>query len=296
MSELSTRRLSTIEIFCKAAELGSFARTAEVLGLNPSAVSKAISRLEKRLSVKLFHRTTRSLRLTEAGQLFFERCQQALGDIAEAEASVTQSVEVPRGTLRVSLPNAYSVHVLAPRLHHFYQQYPEIELQLDVSDRFVDLVEENIDIAIRFGKLVDSNLTVRPLQAYRTVTVASPNYLQRCGTPKNPEDLHNHNCIQLIASRSRQPMKWKYWNGQTYADVPVQGSHSVVGADTARILAIHGIGITHLSEFVVAKDIETGVLQPVLPAIESPVRNAFALYKQRQHISHKTQLFLDFLA
>ena len=193
MPKRSTQRLSAIEIFCKASELGSFARTAEILGLNPSAISKAVSRLENRLGVKLFHRTTRSLRLTQEGQLYFERCQQALGDISEAEALITQGIETPSGLLRVSSSAAYSTCVLAPRLHHFFRQYPEIELALDVSDRFVDLVEENIDIAIRFGTLSDSNLRVRPLHSYRLVTVASPDYLQQHGTPKNIEDLQHHN-------------------------------------------------------------------------------------------------------
>ncbi|MEM9904202.1 MAG: LysR family transcriptional regulator [Cyanobacteria bacterium P01_D01_bin.44] len=295
MPELSTQRLSTIEIFCKAAELGSFARTAEILGLNPSAVSKAVSRLEKRLGVKLFHRTTRSLRLTQEGIIYFERCQQALSTIAEAEVLITQGVETPKGLLRVSLPAAYSTHVLAPRLPTFTQQYPEIQIELHVSDRFVDLVEENIDVAIRFGSLSDSNLMVQPLQSYRVVTVAAPSYLQQHGTPTTLTALQQHNCIRLLAARTGQPMKWLYRMGQDFSEVAVQGSPMVTGADTARILAIQGVGITHLIEFVVQIDLQVGRLQAVLEDIESPVRQAFALYKQRQHTSLKVQLFLDFL-
>lgn len=296
MANLSTQRLSTIEIFCKAAELGSFARTAEILGLNPSAVSKAVSRLERRLAVKLFHRTTRSLRLTQEGTTYFERCQQALDEIAAAEALITQGIEAPKGRLRVSLPAAYSTHVLAPRLPQFIQQYPEIEIELHVSDRFVDLVEENIDVAIRFGSLSDSNLTVRPLQSYRVVTVAAPSYLQQHDRPTTLAALKQHNCIRLLAARTGQPMKWLYRMGQDFSEVTVQGSPLVTGADTARILALQGVGITHLVEFVVQTDLQVGRLQAVLEDIESPMRQAFALYKQRQHISLKVQLFLDFLA
>ena len=296
MANLSTQRLSTIEIFCKAAELGSFARTAEVLGVNPSAVSKAVSRLEQRLAVKLFHRTTRSLHLTEEGTLYFERCHQALDDIAEAEGLITQGTHQPQGRLRVSLPGAYSVHVLAPRLPDFLAQYPEIQIELHVSDRFVDLVEENIDVAIRFGSLSDSNLMVQPLQSYRVVTVAAPSYLQQHGTPTSAAALQQHNCIRLLSSRTGQPMKWLYRVERDFSAVTVQGSPMVTGADIARILAIQGVGITHLIEFVVQTDLQVGRLQAVLEDLESPVRQAFALYKQRQHTSLKIKLFLDFLA
>lgn len=296
MAHLSTQRLSTIEIFCKAAELGSFARTAEVLGLNPSAVSKAVSRLEQRLVVKLFHRTTRSLRLTEEGCLYFERCRQALGDIAEAESLITQGTRQPQGRLRVSLPGAYSVHVLAPRLPDFLAQYPEIQVELLVSDRFVDLVEENIDVAIRFGNLPDSNLRIQPLQPYRLVTVASPEYLKQRGTPQTLAELQGHNCIQLLSTRTGQPMKWLYHTGKDVTEVTVQGSPIVTGADTARILALAGVGIALVIEFVVRADLQAGRLQVILEEIESPVRPAFALYQQRQYLSQKVQVFLEFLA
>lgn len=296
MANLSTQRLSTIEIFCKAAELGSFARTAEVLGLNPSAVSKAVSRLEQRLAVKLFYRTTRSLRLTEEGSLYFERCHQALGDISEAEALIMRGARHPQGRLRLSLPGAYSVHVLAPRLPDFLAQYPDIQVELLVSERFVDLVEENIDVAIRFGDLPDSNLRVQPLQAYRLVTVASPHYLQQRGTPQTMADLQAHNCIQLLSARTGQPMKWLYRTDKDFSEANVQGSSMVTGADTARVLTLEGLGITLIIEFVVRADIQAGRLQPLLRDLESPVRQAFALYKQRRHLSQKVQLFLDFLA
>ncbi|MEM1241839.1 MAG: LysR family transcriptional regulator [Cyanobacteria bacterium P01_H01_bin.26] len=296
MADLSTQRLSTIEIFCKAAELGSFARTAVVLGISPSAVSKAVFRLEQRLGVRLFHRTTRSLRLTQEGTLYFERCQQALGDIAEAEVLITQGVDTPTGLLRVSLPAAYSIHVLAPRLPAFMQQYPKIQLELHVSDRFVDLVEENIDVAIRFGNLSDSTLRIRPLQSYRVVTVAAPSYLQQHGTPTTLAELQQHNCIRLLVERTGQPIKCFYRVGQDFLEATVQGSLKVTGADTARILAIQGVGITHLIEFVVQTDLQTGRLQTILEDIEPPVRQAFALYKQRQHTALKVKYFLDFLA
>ena len=295
MANLSTQRLSTIEIFCKAAELGSFARTAEVLGLNPSAVSKAVSRLEQRLAIKLFHRTTRSLRLTQEGAIYFERCHQALGDIAEAEVLITQAVRHPQGRLRVSLPAAYSTHVLAPRLPVFLEQYPDIQVELLVSDLFVDLVEENIDVAIRFGNLSDSKLRVQALQAYRLVTVASPQYLQQRGIPQNIADLQHHNCIQLLSARTGQPMKWRYKGDRQGSEANLKIGPRVTGADTARILALAGVGLTHLIEFVVQADLQAGRLQTVLSDFESPLRQAFALYQQRQYISLKVQLFLDFL-
>ncbi|MBE9042654.1 LysR family transcriptional regulator [Oscillatoriales cyanobacterium LEGE 11467] len=242
MVNLSTQRLSTIKIFCKAAELSSFARTAEVLGLNPSAVSKAVSRLERRLAIKLFHRTTRKLRLTEEGSLYFERCHQALGDIAEAEALITQGVRYPQGRLRVSLSAAYSTHVLAPRLPTFLEQYRDIQVELLVSERFVDLVEENIDVAIRFGNLPDSNLRVQALQAYRLVTVASPQYLRHQGIPQNIADLQHHNCIQLLSSRTGQPMKWRYGDDLQDLDANLTTGPRVTGAETARVLALAGGG------------------------------------------------------
>ncbi|MGN5028417.1 LysR family transcriptional regulator [Aeromonas rivipollensis] len=202
-------QLGSIELFCKTAELGSFTATAQVLGVTPASVSRSIQRIEARLGVKLFNRTTRSVRLTEDGELYRAQCQQALDQIAEAERALTGRQRHPKGLLRVSVGTVYAHHRLVPLLPGFMAAYPEIELELNVSNRNIDFVEDGYDLAIRLGEPRDSRVIARKLEEASVGVFCSPAYAARRPPPTSLDALHQHDLIQFITP-ARAPFPWSF--------------------------------------------------------------------------------------
>ena len=203
-------QLGSIELFCKAAELGSFTATAQVLGVTPASVSRSIQRIEARLGVKLFNRTTRSVRLTEDGELYRAQCQQALDQIAEAERALTGRQRHPKGLLRVSVGTVYAHHRLVPLLPGFMAAYPEIELELNVSNRNIDFVEDGYDLAIRLGEPRDSRVIARKLEEASVGVFCSPDYAARRPPPTSLDALHQHDLIQFITPSTGRPFPWSF--------------------------------------------------------------------------------------
>src|SRR5688572_21473454 len=210
--------------FVRAVERGGFSAAARDLGLTPSAVSKLVTRLEDRLGVRLLNRTTRRLALTAEGEGFFQRSQRILADIAEAEEEVGRSRVQPRGLLRVNVGTAFGMHQLVPALPEFLTRHPDVQVELTITDRVVDLIEEGADLGIRLGTLPDSSLVARRISEVERVICASPAYLRRHGTPRKPADLRGHNCLNMANAPSLR--RWPFEGRDGVEQVEVAGNLS----------------------------------------------------------------------
>jgi DNA-binding transcriptional LysR family regulator len=287
--------LANIEMqaFVRVVERGSFAGAAAVLGLTPSAISKLVSKLEDRLGVRLLHRTTRRLALTSEGDVYFARGRQILADIEEVEAEVAKLRAAPRGHLHVNTSNGFAMHQLVPALPDFLARYPDIKLELSITDRVVDLVSEHADVVIRSGPIVDTTLTARRIVDYQRTICASPAYLQRCGTPRTPADLANHTCIVFSIPTTR---RWPFHtrDGVAYAEIAPRVITD--SSETAVRLALDSVGIARLSDMIVGAPIRRGLLVPILTDVHhaEPV-SLSALYLAGRHRLPKVRVFLDFL-
>lgn len=289
-------QVSSIELFCKAATLGSFTAAAELLGVTPAAVSRSVMRLEERLGARLFARTTRKIKLTADGRLYFKHCRQALDQIEEVERAITGNQEVPRGNLRISVPTTYGHFRVLPLLPLYLETYPEVSVEIDVSNRNIDFVEEGFDLAIRLGKPTDSRLVARKLEDASVGVFASPKYLQHAGTPTSLEDLTHHHCIQFILPSTGRPMPWIFKDQGIDIEYPftsrVRCQEDVLACVT---LAKHDGGLFQIYHFIVEKNLENAELVEVLHPYSGRTRQFSILYPQNRHLSSKVRSFVAFL-
>ena len=281
-------------IFERVAARGSFAGAAEDVSLSASAVAKLITRLERRLGVRLINRTTRRLALTAEGEIYLDRVREILGAIEAAESEIASARAAPRGHLRVHTFPVIAAHELAPALPDFLARYPNITFDFMVTNRSVDLLGENVDISLRMGPLEDSRLVSRKIVDLSRIVCASPGYLARYGRPAEPADLVRHAC--LILSRNPSSATWPFRVGGKLTRIDVKGCVSADSADMLLQLAIAGAGILRLSEHVVARSIHAGLLEPVLQDAEDPeIYPLFALLPPGRHQAPKVKAFIDFL-
>lgn len=286
--------LSALATYVQAAETRSFTQAARVLGLTASAVGKTVARLEASLGVRLFHRSTRSISLTPDGEVFLESCRRVLSEIDSVQRELAGNQASPRGKLRVSLP--YLGGLFGKVLAGFMAAYPDIELDLDYSDRLVDIVNEGFDVAIRTGEGVDSRLISRRLGVYHLVLVASPAYLKRAGVPKVPGDLARHACIHHRFPSTGKLERWPFRQSDKGLDVTVPVASSASTIAPMLELAIEGGGIACVPNFSAAAAIEAGLLQPVL-AGQMEYQNAFRIvWPSHRHISPRLRVFLDYMS
>jgi DNA-binding transcriptional LysR family regulator len=280
--------------FVRVIERGSFAAAAEDLGITPSALSKLVTRIEDRLGVSLLTRTTRRLALTAEGELFVARSRDILASIEAAEAEVTAASRLPRGHLRISVGTAIAKLILCPALPVFLSNYPDITVELHVSDRQIDLVAEQVDVAIRSGALGDSTLVARKIAEAKRVICASPLYLAKHGTPLVPADLLQHNCLTLPG------LAWSHWPFHTHEGInrlAVSGSFTSDNADLLLDMAVAGLGIARLADFMVARALRQGTLVPLL--LDSQMPESFpihALTVPGRHRAPRVKAFVDFVA
>lgn len=290
-------KLGSIELFCLTAQWQSFTAAAQAAGLTAAAVSRSVARMEARLGVRLFQRTTRQVRLTDAGQRYYEQCRQALGQLAEAERELSGQQQTPAGLVRFSLPTSYGHCRVLPLLPEFQQAYPQVELELQLSNRNVDFTEEGFDLAVRGRPPVDSGLVARKLEDAALVVVAAPAYLRRCGTPHHIADLAAHECIQFVLPSSGQPVPWVL-RDTTGRDVeaPTQGrlrcADDILGPVT---LARAGAGLLQTYRFIVEDDLRSGVLQELLPAHAGASRPFSLLYPAHRHMPLRVRVLVDFI-
>jgi len=280
--------------FVRVIELGGFSAAARHFGLTPSALSKLVTRLEARLAVRLLNRTTRKLMLTVEGEAYFSRSQRILAEIQEAEAEVTRYRMRPRGLLRVNVGVAFGLHQMAQAMPLFLERYPDIKLELDVTDRMVDLLEEGADLALRTGPLPDSTLIARKICDLQRVICAAPSYLARYGIPHIPDDLANHNCIAI--SGSAKLNQWPFQTSSGRQTLTVTGNVTANNAETVLQLGMAGMGIIRLGDNIVGDEISRGSLIPILTnshLVEPLPLNA--VYPQGRHRSPKVGAMIDFL-
>jgi DNA-binding transcriptional LysR family regulator len=285
--------LNDMALFVEVVKAKSFRRAGEAIGMPIATVSRRISGLEQAIGLRLLHRTTRRIEMTEAGLLYYERCHRIVEEARLAHQQLGEMLEQPSGLLRVSLPVDFATIFLAPHLGAFAQRYPGIRFEFDLTPRKVDLVAEPFDLAIRMGDLPDSTLIARKLADHARYLYASPGYLSKAGTPQHPDDLARHACLPML----RQPPRWRLQGedtGLAAVEVAVHGRFHVNSVGMMRHLALQDMGIALVAPEIVADDVAAGRLCRVLPGWRGPDVPVYAVTETRL-LPAKTQRFIEFL-
>jgi DNA-binding transcriptional LysR family regulator len=280
--------------FVAVVEAGSFVAAADVLGLSKAAVSRQVGELERRLGARLLHRTTRRLSLTDDGQRFHARAKELLAAIDEAESEITSRSGEPSGLLRINAPLTFGVLHLAPLWGRFADAHPKVSLEIDLSDRIVDLVEEGYDLAVRITNLPSSQLVSRQLASSRMVLCASPEYLARQGIPAHPRDLAAHRVISYSYWSTRD--EWSFTGPDGEVQVRTQPRIHANNGDTCRVAALDHQGIILQPDFLVGDDLRQGTLVELLPDYASLTIGIHAVYPSRKYLPIKTRRMVDYLA
>ncbi len=283
--------------FVKVVGAGSLSGAARDLGLSPAMVSRTLASLEARLGVRLIHRTTRRLHLTDEGAAYHDACVRILGEVDEADAAASAGRGLPQGILRVAMPASFGHRQIAPLVPRFAERYPKVHLALHLSDSPVNLVEEGYDLAIRIAELEDSSLAARRLAPNRRVICASPAYLARHGTPRTPEELTRHNCLVPTWEHGFS-MTWEYKDPRGRpGEVRVSGQYACDNWEVLREWAVAGLGVALKSTWDVRDHLEDGSLVPLCPGYVFDTDVAiYAVYPHRRYLAAKTRAFIDFLA
>lgn len=287
-------RLTGLEVFARVAGAGSLSAAARALGMSQTMVTKHIAALESRLGVKLFHRTTRRLSITEAGRNYLESSARILAEIEAADAAVAADLVEPRGLLRLNAPVSFGARQIAPLLAEFAQRHPRVTVELGLNDRLVDLVEEGWDLAIRIGNLNNSSLIARRIAPCRIVVCAAPSYLRARGTPRTVASLADHNCLGYTLSQRTPIDRWVFGDD---VGVQISGNLRANNGDALRAAAIAGQGIIHQPTFIVADDIREGRL--VALALDQPtveLGGIYAVFLPDRHPPARVRAFIDFIA
>ncbi|WP_414148556.1 LysR family transcriptional regulator [Erwinia sp. BNK-24-b] len=287
----------SIEQFCRAAETGSFTGAAEILGLTPAAVSRSISRLEQRLGVRLFLRTTRAVKLTTEGELYWKECHLALEQIAEAERAITGSQTIPSGPLRISVSAAYGTFRLLPLMPRFTELYPQIDIEISISDKIIDFVEEGFDLAIRLGVPQDSRLVAFKLENASLGVFGTPAYLAKKGEPYRIDDLNQHDCIQYISPNTGRPLQWLFTDESgTLIEKQITSRMRVLNDALGAVAWVNaGGGLYQTYSFAVGDALRRGDLVEVLQKYGGRSRPFSILYPQNRHLSARVRAFVEFL-
>lgn len=287
-------RLFAMSVFNKVVEERSFVRAAKRLGISTSAASRQVAQLEQHLGVRLLQRTTRRLSATESGRTFYDRSVQLVAGIEEAEQSATAGAAMPRGTIKLTCPITFGLSYVAPAIGVFLARHRQVQFDVSLTDRPVDLVEESYDLAIRIGGLIGQNLIARKLGEIRFVACASPAYLAEHGTPRKPEDLAVHDCLSYEYLPARN--QWQFRDRQGRArKVRLTGSVNANNADLLAAVAAEGIGVALAPDFVVRRELEAGRLVPLLKGFMPKPSAVYAVYPSRRYLSAKVRAFVDFL-
>ncbi len=286
-------RLKGMEMFVQVVEEGSFTAAADRNAVSRAAVSKHISQLEDRLGARLLNRTTRRLSLTDIGRVYYERIKATLADIEEAESCASIASEKAAGLLRVNAPMSFGTRHLGPAIAAYCNHYPRVQIELELSDRFIDVVAEGFDVVIRIAALEDSTLIARRIAPCRRVVCASPDYLQRYGTPQVPQDLALHRC--LFYNNLPVANGWVLSGPDGIETVRVSGPVRANNGDILRAAAVEGLGVALEPTFIVGPDIDAGRLNIVLPQYRPPDIDVYAVYPSRRHLSAKVRTFVEFL-
>ncbi|XAH22207.1 LysR family transcriptional regulator [Xylophilus sp. GW821-FHT01B05] len=286
--------LRQIEAFTTVVAMGSFVKAADRLGSSKAVVSRLVQDLEARLGTRLLHRTTRRLSLTDAGTDYFERCRRILDELAEADAAASAATVQPRGRLRINVPVSFGNLCLAPLWGRFLERHPDVALDVQLSDRVVDLLEDGYDLAVRIARLPNSTLVSRRLASARIVLCAAPQYLARAPAIRSVADLAEHPVIAYSYSANGDAFRFEGPDGTHEVTIRPR-MHSNSG-DTCRAVALTGQGLTLQPNFIIGEDLRAGRLVEVLPAYRLPELGIHAVYPSRQHLSLKVRRMVEFLS
>jgi DNA-binding transcriptional LysR family regulator len=284
--------LSDILVFSEIVKLGSLSAAGKQLGLSSAVVSKRLQRLESQLDTALIIRSTRTLSITEEGQKYFEHCGHILSAIEEAEAEILYRNKVPKGTLKVSVPAYFGRLYIAPLIPDFLEQYPEIEISLDFSDHFVDIINTGFDVVIRIGDLKDSNLIAKKLAVDQRVVVASPKYIKAHGTPNLPSELSQHNVLLFTHELSQSVWSFLDIEGKEY-NVKVSGNFETNNCEALMKATRDGLGIALRPMWDVWRSIKSKQLTLLMQDYTTPKFNIQAVYPSRDHLPHRVRVFID---
>jgi DNA-binding transcriptional LysR family regulator len=287
-------RLRALEVFVEVVKRDGFARAAEALDTSPANVTRYISDLEAHLQTRLLNRSSRKMSLTSSGEALFERAKSILDDVAEAEAIVSSAALQPHGLLRINAPLSFGVLHLAPLWAKFMRLYPEVQLDVSLIDRVVDIVEEGYDMAVRISRTGSASNVARKLATSRNVLCASPEYIQQRGMPQTPAELLQHDGIGYSYAANADEWPMLDAAGQQHTVKMPCAMHTNNG-DTARAAALGGLGIIWQPTFLVGADLRAGRLQRVLPDYHMPDMDVLAVYPSRRHLSAKVRVMIDFL-
>lgn len=285
-----------MRMFARVVEAGSFSEAARQLGVAPSSVSRQVSDHEDALGVRLFHRTTRKLSPTEAGELYYDRVRRILDEIEDAKLALSEFDGRPTGVLRVTVPSGFGRQLVVAALPDFLAEFPSVRVILSMTDRQLDVVGEGIDVAIRMGKLPDSSLKLRKIGTSRRIVCASPSYLRKHGTPKQPAQLAEHNCLTWRAHPGTN--LWRFDGPRGKSEVRVSGSLFAKNADVLVSAAVAGLGIVLLPDWNMGLELREGRLQPILEryAAVPAATPIHAVFAPRRQAPAKVRAFTDFLA
>ncbi|WP_370279636.1 LysR substrate-binding domain-containing protein [Pontibacterium sp.] len=283
--------LNDVRLFLRVVETNSFTAAAETLGIQKSTISRRIGQLEDDLGVRLLQRTTRKLKLTDEGQELFERCRPLIDELEQLPDLVSAHHSEPQGRLRITMPPEMGIFLMNDVIADFMRRYPKIQLELELSTRLADLIEEGIDLALRVGHLDDSSLIARKIASISSGLYASPEYINRNGTLRNPGELSQHSCLGRLSNS----LHWEFENWNNGAPVPISARLKANNLMFMRDMAVQGLGIARLPKAFCRGEVERGALVQVLEEFHLPGTEVHALYPSRRHLSPKVRLFIDHL-
>jgi DNA-binding transcriptional LysR family regulator len=287
--------LNEVTIFVKVVQTGSFIGASRSLDIPKATISRKIAQLEATLGVRLLQRTTRKVNLTEVGRLYFDRCVRILGDLAEANLAVAEMQAIPYGTLRISASVVFGVAVLHQWVAEFMRQYPQVNIELLLTNQYVDLVAKGIDVAVRSGPLADSSLVARKLGAVPFWLCASPGYLATHGIPTSPSDLLQHNCIEIVSESLSEIIPWRMKRGQELVEIKPKPYLRTNDFLSIEQLLLDGCGIGYIPNNIVLAEVARGSLIRVLTDWTLTERELYLVYPSDRHLSPKVRAFVEFV-
>lgn len=288
-------RIDLFRVFARVVECANFTRAADTLGMPRSSVSAAIQELEGRVGARLLHRTTRKVTPTQDGAALYERCLRLIADVEETENLFRHSIVGPSGTLRADMPGRIGRLIVAPALPEFLERYPQVSVELGVTDRAVNLIEERVDCVLRVGTLSDSGLVARAIGDLPLINVASPAYLARHGVPRTPADLERHRLVNYASPSNGRVAPWEWVEGDEVKRVALRARVTVNSAEAYIACCLAGLGLIQIPAYDVNAHLRAGELVEVLPDHRAAPMPMTLLYPHRQHLSRRFQVFAEWL-
>jgi LysR family transcriptional regulator, regulator for bpeEF and oprC len=289
-------RFTAMKVFTRVVESRSFVKAGESLQLATPQISRTVQALEAHLGARLLNRTTRSISLTEDGEAYYERCIRVLADVDEMEAELTHAKLNPKGKVKVNLPSLIAKTVVIPALPEFFALYPEVQVEMGLSDRQVDIIEEGVDCVIRTGELEDSGLVARRIGNLPRATCAAPSYLEKYGEPKTLDDLREHVAVNYVSSNTGRVRSWDFLVDGRIETLHMRSVVAVNEVDSYVTCGLHGLGIVKGALFPFVPYIKTGALREILKDYPSPPRPISIMYPRNRHLPRKVRVFADWIA